>query len=432
MFEKIVKWIFSIVFCFSFLIFFLNCTPQEKFSIEKKDGVDIVTNPDHPIPKNGFKKRIVFEEDLTIGSAKGEKNTIFSGFISLNTDDKGYIYISDHNDLEIRKYDPNGKYLFTIGRKGQGPGEFQSVTAVRFDKDHHIFVGDVTARKILFFESEGKYLRQTALPVAIENIYINSKGFFIATKHEQKLQAKAMTIISVQGLLDQEFGIMAELQKIERIIKLPGRDVNARIQIYANMINLMVFKPSDFLTLGWDDLIYVGHPDKYEIKIYSPQGKLSKIITRDYKPVRVGKKDIENFKEEMSHHEMFQNAPEEMREKLVDLIKFPKYKPAYQSFSLIESGMNQSFTLLKNGWLAVIADYRKDEYTVFDLFDEEGRYIAQFQTSIPVEGLFFENGKAYAVATEEGYKCAKRFSIKLQEYIDGTWIDSKITLNILK
>ena len=113
---------------------------------------------------------------------------------------------------------------------------------------------------------------------------------------------------------------------------------------------------------------------------------------------------------------------------LIKLIKYPKYKPAYQSFTLIGSGMNQSFSLMENGWLALIADLIKDEYTLFDLFDEEGRYIAQFKTTIPGEGLFFKNGKAYAIATDEGYKFVKRFTIKFQELKGNEWVDSEIAL----
>jgi len=71
---------------------------------------------------------------------------------------------------------------------------------------------------------------------------------------------------------------------------------------------------------------------------------------------------------------------------------------------------------MENGWLALIVDYVEGEYAIFDLFDQEGRYVANFKASVPVEGLFFNNGKAYAVATEEGYKFVKRYRIEVQEY----------------
>ena len=56
---------------------------------------------------------------------------------------------------------------------------------------------------------------------------------------------------------------------------------------------------------------------------------------------------------------------------------FRKYKPAYRSF-----------TLMENGWLIVIVDSVEGEFTLFDIFDREGGYIAHFKTSVLVDGGF--------------------------------------------
>ena len=182
----------------------------------------------------------------------------------------------------------------------------------------------------------------------------------------------------------------------------------------ANMINLMVYQPQEFLTLARNDFIYFGYPEKYEINIFSPEGKLVKKITRDYEPVQVSEKDMKNVEDELSQGENFVDAPEDFRKKIFQLVKYPKYKPAYQSF-----------TLMENGWLALIVDSVKGEYTIFDLFDQEGRYIANFKTTIPVEGLFFNNGKAYAVATENDFKFVKRYNFEIQEYKNNKWVRKK-------
>lgn len=85
---------------------------------------------------------------------------------------------------------------------------------------------------------------------------------------------------------------------------------------------------------------------------------------------------------------------------------------------------------MENGWLAVIVDSRENEYTLFDIFDKEGKYIAHFRTTVPLlptEGFnehqfFFKNGKAYAVAEENEYKFVKRYSFEIQEYKDNKWV----------
>lgn len=100
---------------------------------------------------------------------------------------------------------------------------------------------------------------------------------------------------------------------------------------------------------------------------------------------------------------MLQEHPEELRKHSIRLIRYPKNKPAYESFALME-----------NGWLAVIVESIENEYTLFDIFDQEGKYIARFKAKIYAEGLFFKNGKAYAVASEDGYKFVKRYDFKIQ------------------
>jgi len=76
----------------------------------------------------------------------------------------------------------------------------------------------------------------------------------------------------------------------------------------------------------------------------------------------------------------------------------------------------------ENKWLAVIVDSIKNEYALFDIFDQEGKYITQFKSSIPVENLFFKNGKAYALAIEDDYRFVKRYNYEIQEYKDNKWV----------
>jgi hypothetical protein len=88
-------------------------------------------------------------------------------------------------------------------------------------------------------------------------------------------------------------------------------------------------------------------------------------------------------------------------EEIKDILKYiehPKIKPAYHSFALMEKG-----------WLAAAVDFLSGGFSLFDLFDEGGRYIGQCKTDFPTDyWFFFKNGKTYAVATDdEGYKYEK-------------------------
>jgi len=169
----------------------------------------------------------------------------------------------------------------------------------------------------------------------------------------------------------------------------------------------MAFEPHVNYVLDKDDFIYFGYPNIYEIKLYSSKGKLMKILQRDFEPVEIG--DREKLYFEQNQGERFMATmpaqAKSLNEKIFSLIKYPKYKPAYEQF-----------TLMENGWIFVVVDSVRDGNTVVDIFDKDGEYLAQFETDIATDWPFFNNGKAYAVATEGDYRFIKRYNYRIQEY----------------
>jgi hypothetical protein len=71
-------------------------------------------------------------------------------------DDKNNIYIGDAYGRKIDKYDKNGKFLHSIGRPGQGPGEFNVVPFFAVGKEGKIVCA---YKKIQIFDQKGHYLK---------------------------------------------------------------------------------------------------------------------------------------------------------------------------------------------------------------------------------------------------------------------------------
>ncbi len=401
-------------------------TTSEYTSAQKSEDVVVISNPKTPAQK----MRIVFKEELSIGEFEGDENYMFGSTIYFITDDEGNFYVSDYDNNRIQKYDPEGKYLLTIGREGQGPGEFQRLFVPRFDKDNNLYVPDLGNNRISFFDKNGQFLRQMKLKEDHYDLYINSKGFCLADKSSLSEEGNVQKTTIIYGLFDEQFNLVAELFKDEMEMQMPaGIDESSMVKFFGQAFSQIAFRHMTKYTLANNDFIYLGYSDKYEINIYSPEGKPMRKITRDYEPIPVTKKDKENFMEYINTSDEYSSPvfTEDLKNKALQEVKFPKYKPAYQSFFLME-----------NGWLAVIVDSLRNEYMLFDIFDQEGRYIAHFKTTeiiLPVETLtserlfFFNNGKAYAVMEEEGYKFVKRYDIELQEYKGNKWVKSDINLN---
>jgi len=412
---------------YSLLVFFLvifstissfqkETLAEETNIIQKSDDIVVVSN--QKIPE--LKMRIVFKEELSIGDVEGDENYMFGESVNFNTDEDGNFYVADYDAHRILKYDSEGKYLLAFGREGQGPGEFQSLSVPRFDKNNNLYITDARNRRISFFDKDGKYLKQIRMTEIHINPFINSKGLILANKFDTSEEGNTQKRTIIYGLFDDKFNLVVELYKDETEFPLPtGMDVSSMADYIGKVYSLLAFRPQVITKLANDDSIYLGYPDKYEINVYSQEGKPVRTITRKYDPIPVNKKDEESFAKLAG--ENLPNPPftEDIKNKALQKIKYPKYKPAYQSF-----------TLMDNGWLAVIVDAIEDEYTLFDIFNQEGKYIAHFKTPDLVEGmfsalLFFKNGKAYAVEDEDGYKFVKRYNFEIQEYKDNKWVIKK-------
>ena len=65
------------------------------------------------------------EVDLSIGKIEGERPYLFDDVRAVAMDLFGRIYVADSGADEIRVFSDAGEYLFRLGGRGSGPGEFQ-------------------------------------------------------------------------------------------------------------------------------------------------------------------------------------------------------------------------------------------------------------------------------------------------------------------
>ena len=406
---KMKKRILSIaVIPFSLLILFNACGEQKAHgqrTIEKKNGVTVVKNPSEPLNPE---LQIIFEEELTIGVEEGDENYMFGNQVFVNADDEGNIYVTDGDRRAVRKYDSDGNFLQSIGRPGQGPGEFQDMSEVRFNSEGNIYLSDLKTQRLSFFSREGNYLKGIKFPTRFERVVINSRGFFIAKSVDNVELGKGKKWDYFYGLFDENFNLMAEFLRLpQEAAANKNNSKDSIAQVLANSLSESAFQPYVNYVLDKNDLIYFGYPENYEIKVYSSEGKLRKIIQRDFEPVEISKRHKEYFKHSQS--ELFMSKiPANEEEIVFELVEYPKYKPAYERFILME-----------NGWIFVVVDSVRDGSTLVDIFNKDGEYLAQFETDVPTDWLSFNNGKAYAVATIDDYKYIKRYNFEILGYKDN-------------
>lgn len=374
--------------------------------LAQKIEIPIINNPKSltvPIVRQG---QLVFKEDLSIGLREGDENYMFGQRVYFNVDDVGNIYIVDWDRKRVQKFDPSGKYLLTIGRKGQGPGELRNIWTPEFDRDGNLYVVDIAQKRISFFSPSGRFLRQIAFPgvqVSSQVYFTADQNIITALTNLQMDDAAGSKWETVIGLFDPQFHNLAEFGRSSGGSKPPtGRDEDAIAQSLAEAMTDMAFRANPSYALAPSGEIFFGYSDRYEIRVYSPLGKPVRIIRKDYDPIPMTDRDKDAVADAMKteYLRFLPSQIESAKKSALRLIRYPKFKPAYKTFTVDEDGR-----------LVVIVEDQGNTITTLDVFDKEGHWSVHTKADIPAEGLRFKNKKAYAVATIDGYRFVKRFMV---------------------
>lgn len=97
------------------------------------------------------------EEDLRIG-AVDDPDLGFDYVTALEIGGDGSIYSLHEREAQIRRWSPSGDLMGTIGRRGGGPGEFESPRSLGWRRDS-LWVADESRNyRISFFDTAGVYL----------------------------------------------------------------------------------------------------------------------------------------------------------------------------------------------------------------------------------------------------------------------------------
>jgi DNA-binding beta-propeller fold protein YncE len=88
---------------------------------------------------------------------KGLNAGQLAGPAALAVDDQGYIYTAEFGNRRISKFDPDGVFITSFGRRDELFPGFLAPTGIAF-KDGVLYAADSVARAIYMFDSNGAYL----------------------------------------------------------------------------------------------------------------------------------------------------------------------------------------------------------------------------------------------------------------------------------
>ncbi|MBM4116191.1 hypothetical protein FJ251_00340 [bacterium] len=325
-------------------------------SVGSEAGVELVRNPAAPAAGE-----ITLEPMLLwhLGAEEdADDSEVFGRVTEIVVDDAGVSYLLDSQLHEIRVFSPTGEYLRSLGRNGEGPGEFVNGLHLFLLPENRLGVAQMMPSRIAVLGTGGEGFSDLHVPGVEGAAFSMIDGARAAAGHcvlslmtpiagpERSETRKRLIAVDPAGKLLATYSQLSEFHEGGGIVLRFGSGES---------------EDEDFMA-QWDvdaaGRVYTApFYDQYLIRVYAADGTLSRLIRRDGERIKRSREEIAEIEERQA------GIPES--------VPRPTISPYLRQI--------QSFLTRPDGslWVSTAAgsrERRAGRVGPFDRFDAEGRF----------------------------------------------------------
>ena len=205
----------------------------------------------------------------------------------------GELVLFNGGNCEVRFYGESGEGLGRVGRCGKGPGEFGEYASIWPWRADSIVVVQQRER-VTFVARNGQIGRIERIPTANEMpiVYVEGTlddGTFVLRGIPAPAGPEGLDVETSTNTLFLARGLSGALQIVGTYPAAVWEYTEFGGSIGRNQV---AFSSATEFAVGGRE-IYVGFPDRYEIRVHSSDGVLKRIVRRSFNPTRVEKRDID-------------------------------------------------------------------------------------------------------------------------------------------
>jgi len=348
--------------------------------VTKADGVTTVENPAAPMQDP---VTIQPERLWEIGGDSDADEEFFGVINRILVDDDGNVYLLDNQLNEVKVFSADGEYLRTLGREGEGPGEFRNPMDMCFLPDGTLGVMQLAPGRIVKLTLEGEPAGEHPLPpqeggsplILIGGARMGDNLLLIANRN--KMGEGKIDIVRYAAVIGPDGSQIAELLTSTRTIE------------FANA----VLEEKDWST--FDRRWQVGPNGSfyacptfadYEVDIWGPDGTKKMVITRPY-----------------THWD----RPQREKDRVKGI--FESFTRQIPNAQIKVSDFDQDIANIyprSDGTLWVLTSHGTRERPdgvlgIFDVFNADGQYVREVTVKGDgnplTDGIFFEGNRLFVV-----------------------------------
>jgi sugar lactone lactonase YvrE len=321
--------------------------------------------------------------DLRLGKASGDGPELFGDIRDIEVDSLGRIYVLDSQAGEIRVFQPDGAYLRTIGRSGQGPGELQGPTGIEWGPGHRLWVEDTRNSRYSVFDTAGAFI--TSFPRK-SNWFgyawsgrFDDEGFLYLEQHQ----------FAPEGRVDRLAKLDTSMAALDSF-PLPSFDAPAYELKQDGLVRMAATIPYTarlVWTVAPDGTVWFGITDEYRLYQRSLEGDTLRIVEKAHDPLPVTTEERESALEPEFYQDMREQGAD------IDPNRIPDHHPAWKGFSVGP-----------DGYLWVVPE-TADSTTAIDVFEPTGRYLGRLELDAMIRPLYpgplVRGNRLYGIAQDE-------------------------------
>lgn len=295
----------------------------------------------------------------------------------------GRIAVANAGTGEIRIFDPSGRHLSTLGREGDGPGEFRGLDALWAASGDSLIAFDGARKRITVFDPNGRVAATHPLPdvptddpssTQLAGRFASGELLVKAVPHVTPATAPGMHRAAAAYARARPGGPPSAIGTFfdsETWIVRQGAGTAG----YA-----IPFGRAARTAVG-GGAFYFGDAESYEIRRHEPDGRLEMVIRRRHEPVAVTDADLSDYRSRLL--EGMAGEPKMRLERVLDAVPRPKSKPAFGRM-LVD----------RDGALWVLeTSASPDDPPQWSVFDQEGAW--RGTVSLPPRFRPYEIGGDY-------------------------------------
>jgi len=375
---------------------------QLAHGVRDSAGITIVESR-QPAPDSRLDWEVGTAPQAAIGAALGETNYQLYEVGDAARLADGRIIVANGGSDQLLVFDAAGNYSAAWAGQGDGPGEFRSLATVRRWAADSLIAADSEQGRASVFDLEGNHGRTTTLKG-------NPGGFFKSISTDPT-EHRLMGVLPDGTILTRDIGgVMTQgLWRWDHSYGLGNFHGNDNTSLgdypgpetYSESVHVeeerMVyvmplrhpFGKSTF-TAVWGELVAIGRNETYEIRAFTNDGSLSRIVRRDHAPGTPTQEQLDAH-----FRDRFADLPDEERNRRLEVAANAPMVETFPAYSNIKSDA------LGYLWIAEFdLPGEERDFKLWTVFDQEGRALGFVET--PPGLTIYEIGADYILGKRTG------------------------------